>query len=301
MTENSDDTLVGGRRLIEELRSKKKGRTACVIVIAGPNIGEMHPLQADSIVGRQADAWLCLTDSEVSRHHAKFEQRGDAVFVQDLGSTNGTFVNDQQVTEQQLSDGDKIQIGATTVLKFSYHDDVEREFQEQMYESALRDGLTGAYNKKHFLERLDSEFAFAKRHGMPVVLFMVDIDCFKDVNDTWGHLAGDYVLTTLTQQLLNTIRREDVLGRYGGDEFALITRGITLTEGNVLADRIRQKIERKEYRWEKRHIPVTVSMGVAWSETTDITDPKALLAAADGALYAAKQNGRNQVQLHTSE
>ena len=165
MTENPDDTLVGGRHLLEELRAKKRAHTACVIVIAGPNIGEMHALHAGGIVGRQEDLWVCLTDSEVSRQHAKFEQRGDAIFVQDLGSTNGTFVNDQQVTEHQLSDGDKIQIGSTTVLKFGYHDDLEREFQQQMYESALRDGLTGAYNRKYFLERLDSEFAFAKRHG----------------------------------------------------------------------------------------------------------------------------------------
>lgn len=301
MTEDPDDTLVDGRPLLEEFRAKKRDYTACVIVIAGPNIGEMHTLDADGIVGRQEDAWVCLNDSEVSRQHARFEPRGDAVFVQDLGSTNGTFVNGQQVTEHQLSDGDKIQIGSTTVLKFGYQDDLEREFQQQMYESALRDGLTGAYNKKHFLERLDSEFAFAKRHGTPVVLIMFDIDCFKDVNDTWGHLAGDHVLTMLTQQLLNTIRREDVFGRYGGDEFALITRGINLTEGNVLADRIRRKIEHTEFRWEKQHIPVTVSMGVAWSETADIKDPKALLTAADGALYAAKQNGRNRVKVHKAE
>ena len=135
----------------------------------------------------------------------------------------------------------------------------------------------------------------------PVALIMVDINCFKDVNDTWGHLAGDYVLTTLTQQLLNTIRSEDVFGRYGGDEFALITRGINLTEGNVLADRIRREIEQKEFRWEKQHIPVTVSMRVAWSGPAGIKDPKALLTAADGALYAAKQNGRNRVEIHKAE
>ena len=140
-----------------------------------------------------------------------------------------------------MSDGDRIQLGPTTVLKFSYHDDVDGEFQRRMYLAAVRDELTGAFNRKHFLERLETEIAFGKRHDTPVVLILFDVDGFKATNDTWGHLAGDYVLTSLARQVQKIIRREDVLGRYGGDEFAMLSRGIDLEEGRRFAERVRQE------------------------------------------------------------
>jgi|TARA_B100000315_G_scaffold138218_1_gene127231 diguanylate cyclase (GGDEF)-like protein len=270
-------------------------------VIGGLNIGEIHRLTGnDDIVGRQEDVWLHLADSEVSRRHAEFEQTDGAIHVRDLGSTNGTFVNGEQITDHQLAEGDKIRIGATT-LRFSYLDDIDRTFLDQMYKSAVRDGLTGASNRKHFIERLDGEFAFAERHNTSVLLVMFDIDNFKHVNDTWGHLAGDHVIATLAQRAMNMIRREDVLGRYGGDEFGLISRDINLTDGGAFANRIRVAIDKTEFMWEKDRLPVTVSMGVASSLTSGISDAKALLAAADAALYTAKQQGRNQVTFHGSD
>src|SRR5690606_26447697 len=123
---------------------------------------------------------------------------------------NGTFVNGQQVEAQLLKDGDKIQVGTTTILKFSYHDDLEEQFQRKMYEGALRDGLTKAFNKKYFEDRLQSEVAFALRHGTALSLIMLDLDLFKRINDTYGHLAGDYVLTTFSSSVISTIRKEDV-------------------------------------------------------------------------------------------
>ena len=125
----------------------------------------------------------------------------------------------------------------------------------------------------------------------------LDIDSFKATNDTWGHLAGDYVLTTLVRQVQKIIRREDVLGRYGGDEFAILSRGIDLEEGRLFAERIRQEVERLEFRWEDQVIPVTVSLGVAESTSTESDGPKGLLAVADAALYAAKRGGRNRVEV----
>ena len=258
----------------------------------------MYKLQGDDVVGRAPDVQVSVDDKEVSRQHVQFEKRSDGFFVRDLGSTNGTYLNGTSVTNAQVSDGDRIQLGPATVLKFSFHDDIDGEFQRQMYQAALRDELTGAFNRKHFLGRLDSEIGFSSRHDASVVLVLFDIDGFKATNDKWGHLAGDYVLTTLVRQVQKIIRRDDVLCRYGGDEFAIISRGIDLEEGRLFAERVRQEIERLEFRWKDQVIPVTVSLGVAESTLADDDDddaPTALLAVADAALYAAKRGGRNRV------
>ena len=292
-----DETIIGNRQLIEELARGTRKYAAYVVVMAGPNVGEMYKLQGDDVVGRAPGVRVSVADKEVSRQHARFEKRGDRFFVQDLGSTNGTYLNGASVTDAQLFDGDRIQLGPATVLKFGFHDDVDGEFQRLMYQAAVRDELTGAFNRKHFLERLDSEIGFSNRHDASVVLVLFDIDSFKATNDTWGHLAGDYVLTTLVRMVQKIIRREDVLGRYGGDEFAILSRGIDLEEGRLFAERIRQDVERLEFRWEDQVIPVTVSLGVAESTSTESDGPKGLLAVADAALYAAKRGGRNRVEV----
>ena len=296
-----DETIVGDRSLIEALAARTREYAAYVIVIAGPNVGEMHKLRGDDVVGRDPDVLVSVADKEVSRQHVRFEKRGEAFVIHDLGSTNGTYLNGTATTEAELSDGDRIQLGPTTVLKFSFHDDVDGEFQRQMYMAAVRDELTSAFNRKHFLERLESEIAFGSRHEASVVLILFDIDGFKAVNDTWGHLAGDYVLTTLAGQVQQIIRREDVLGRYGGDEFALLSRGIDLEEGRLFAERVRRAIEQLELRWEEQDLSLTISLGVAGGMSADVRGPKELLAAADAALYAAKRGGRNRIEVQKIE
>ena len=112
-----------------------------------------------------------------------------------------------------------------------------------MYESALRDGLTKAFNKKYFIDRLESEFAFSIRHATPLSLVLFDIDHFKKVNDTHGHLAGDYVLSELSTLLTGALRTEDVFARYGGEEFAVICRGSDSAQAQVVGERLRKAVE----------------------------------------------------------
>ena len=149
----------------------------------------------------------------------------DHVVLEDLGSTNGTYCNGLKVDTKELADGDKILVGSTTILKFTYHDNLDEIFQKQMYESALRDGLTKAFNKRYFTDRLESEFTFSTRHMTPLTLVLFDIDHFKNVNDTFGHPAGDYVLTELSNMMAASLRAEDIFARYGGEEFAIVCRG----------------------------------------------------------------------------
>jgi diguanylate cyclase (GGDEF)-like protein len=288
-------TIVGDRDMVLPVRKQARSEEAYVIVIAGPNVGEMFKVGEGGDIGRGGDVQFRLTDTEISRRHARIVRRNGEVLVQDLGSTNGTFVNGQQVEAQLLKDGDKIQVGTTTILKFSYHDDLEEQFQRKMYEGALRDGLTKAFNKKYFEDRLQSEVAFALRHGTALSLIMLDLDLFKRINDTYGHLAGDYVLTTFSSSVISTIRKEDVFARYGGEEFALISRGLEEEAAEQFGERVRKAIERYPFRFQGRELSVTVSVGIASLPYAPVTNHTQLVAAADKALYAAKSGGRNRV------
>src|SRR5580692_3743899 len=217
---------------------------AYLVVLAGTSVGEMYKIEADkTIIGRGQRAQVRLLDDGISREHAQIVIEGSHILLEDLGSTNGTFCNGLKVDRKELVDGDKILVGSTTILKFTYHDNLDEIFQKQMYESALRDGLTKAFNKKYFTDRLESEFTFAIRHVAPLTLVLFDIDHFKKVNDTHGHQAGDYVLSEIATRLTGALRAEDVFARYGGEEFGVICRGSDVTQGQIVAERMRKAVE----------------------------------------------------------
>jgi diguanylate cyclase (GGDEF)-like protein len=269
---------------------------AYLIVLAGNNVGEMYKItKSETIIGRGSQADIHVVDDGISRRHAMIIHRGDEISVKDLGSTNGTFCNGQRVTEQALSDGDKIQVGSTTILKFTFHDSLDESFQRQMYESALRDGLTKIFNKKYFQDRLESEFAYSVRHQSPLSLVMFDIDHFKQINDTHGHLAGDAVLVTLANAVTQTIRQEDVFARYGGEEFVVICRGVDLQGATLFGERVRRMVQSQAFLYQTTEIKVTISVGVATVPDVGMHGPAELVALADDALYEAKRGGRNRV------
>ena len=236
-----------------------------------------------------------LGDDGISRRHARIVVEAKLVRIEDLGSANGTLVNGNLVQQAPLKDGDKIQLGSSTILKFTYHDKLEENFQRAMYDAALRDDLTKAFNKKHFLDRLEQEVAFVRRHGAPLSLVMFDVDHFKRVNDTFGHVAGDHVLSKLSQVAQTAIRAEDLFGRYGGEEFAVLCRNIPLLGAAAVAERVRAAVESSEFVYDAREMPVTVSLGVAAIPDTPAQNGLELIAAADEALYDAKHGGRNRV------
>jgi diguanylate cyclase (GGDEF)-like protein len=188
-------------------------------------------------------------------------------------------------------------LGRGTVLQFVLQDPIEEQFRRQMYESTVRDGLTGAFNRKHFDERLAAELSFARRHGSPVSLLMFDLDRFKDVNDRWGHQAGDQVLQAVARVVQDRLRGEDVLARYGGEEFAVIARGIGPLNGLALGERLRREVEALEIVTpEGVRIPVTISVGVGTAGEGAQAGPAELIALADRNMYRAKQQGRNRVE-----
>jgi diguanylate cyclase (GGDEF)-like protein len=266
-------------------------------VIAGPSFGEMYKLKGERMVlGRGDRTDVRIIDDGVSREHAALQREGGKIALVDLGSTNGTFCNGIRVPRQDLTDGDKISIGASTILKFTYQDHVDEHYQKQLFESALRDGLTSTFNRRYFLDRLHGELRFAVRHAKPVALLFVDIDHFKKINDTYGHQAGDQVLSGVARIMMTTIRAEDVLARYGGEEFAIICREIPLDGAEALAKRLVAAVSERPFEVGGQRIPVTISVGAAVDYGK--TDAQGLIANADTAMYEAKRTGRNRVCLH---
>jgi diguanylate cyclase (GGDEF)-like protein len=256
--------------------------------------------EGETFVGRGQNATIRLNDDGISRRHARLIQEQGSVKIEDLKSSNGTMVNGVAVTDQQLhalQDGDKIRLGSTTILKFTYNDHLDESFQQQMYDAALRDGLTKAYNRTYFLDRLETEVAYARRHHTSLSLLMFDVDHFKRVNDTYGHVAGDYVLAKLSTLALATVRAEDVFARYGGEEFAVLCRGVPLPSAGILGERLRQIIETTPFEHEGIRMPVTVSIGIAAYPELPIENAHQFIASADEALYEAKRSGRNRVLL----
>ncbi|HEX4802569.1 MAG TPA: GGDEF domain-containing protein [Myxococcaceae bacterium] len=287
---------------VPELLDNESGQSAFLIVISAKStagIGRMHKLDKSQevILGRSTECQLQVDDDGISRRHAKvgIDQNGQFRVV-DLGSTNGTYVNGVRVDAVVLKDGDKIQIGSNTVLKFSLQDQLDERYQRSIYESATRDGLTRIFNKKYFLDTLRKEFAYCLRHRVPLSVLMFDVDHFKKVNDTFGHQAGDYVLARIAQRINETIRTEDVFARYGGEEFAILLRESTEEQGYICAERCRRAIDSADFVFANTPMRVTISLGIASLLDSDYTNPEDLIGAADRYLYRAKKAGRNKVE-----
>jgi diguanylate cyclase (GGDEF)-like protein len=170
-----------------------------------------------------------------------------------------------------------------------------------MFESASRDGLTGALNKRYFLERLDADVAHAKRYHQHLSLLLFDIDHFKQVNDTYGHPAGDRILRGVASVVAPALRREDVFARYGGEEFAVLARSAELPMAIELAQRLRHVVEAASFETDRGPLRVTISVGVASLAQVSDRTAAALLAAADEALYRAKAAGRNRVEVRQAD
>jgi len=274
-------------------------RRGVLVVLSGERPGAMIVIGEgqDFVVGRTTEASYAIDDDSLSRRHARFFRLAGKYAIEDLKSTNGTFVEGSRLAEPAfLEPGARIQLGQNTVMRFELQDDAVIEEQKRLYEATVRDKLTGVYNR-HFLdERLEAELSYAKRNGTPISVLFVDADHFKKVNDTFGHAGGDAVLVALGKLLLATMRTEDIVARYGGEEFVLVVRGSSPSSVAHLAERIREGVQALEVTYEDKKIPFTVSIGVS-SHTAEreVGDVAALLAIADGALYKAKEQGRNRV------
>ena len=276
--------------------------TPCLVMIYGHSLGRRHALDKPEVVIGRADSAAIQVDHElVSREHARITVLGGTCRIADLGSTNGTWVNDRRVEEAELGDGDLVRVGQT-VFKYLTGTNIEAKYHEAIYLLSTTDGLTGAANKSAFLDILEHELRRANRYERTLSLAIFDIDLFKKVNDTWGHLAGDYVLRELSRLVADHIRRVDTFARYGGEEFALILPETGRDDARMVCEKLRTLISEQTFTYEGAVLSITVSFGVATFElrpSAEKSDPHAdatrVIAAADGKLYEAKASGRNCV------
>lgn len=292
---DEEKTIIGGFK--EVIKTEKKKTNPCLIVLAGNSVGKMFKIEkAESIIGRSQTADIPIDDKSISRHHAKILIQNGKIFITDLGSTNGTFYNSIKIEGQvMINDGDKIQVGNTSILKLTFQDAIEENFQKQLYDSATKDPLTQIFNRRYFFEQINNELSFAKRHGSIMSCVLFDIDHFKNVNDTYGHPAGDFVLKKLALLIKKAVRTEDVFARYGGEEFILLLRNTDEKNSHLFAERLRKGIENLNFTFEEKRIPVTISLGISTYRDKNFETPEELVKRADEYLYKAKKNGRNRV------
>lgn len=278
-----------------------KAKPACLLVVGGELNGTIYNLlPGESVAGRNPDCPIALDFQGISRRHFVIEVNDEGAHVQDLGSSNGTFVNNVKVEGTQLlKRGDMVKVGAIA-MKYLPKGDPERLTYDKLREEATTDGLTKCFNKKYFNDSLESEVKKSKVTGKPLTLIIFDLDFFKKLNDNYGHDAGDYVLAEKARLLReHGVRQGDIFARYGGEEFCVLLPNTNLKQGFEIAERLRKLVEKHEFIYDGKRLPVTASIGVA-DYRQGVTNGTELFKRADSAVYKSKEGGRNQVNFFKS-
>lgn len=254
---------------------------------------ELSP--GETSIGRDESSSLRLEQDSISRRHAQIEHRNGAFELKDLGSTNGTFVNEMRLSSPiMLAPGDRVRFG-DQIFKFLTTDEIESQYHEVIFKMMTTDGLTQVYNKRFFLDSLEREICQSQRGKQSICAMMLDLDKFKSINDVYGHLAGDTVLTEFARRASSVLRGGELLARYGGEEFSILCAPATIDQAKIAAERVRAITASAPVITESIEIPMTVSIGIACYCGVGELSPNDLLGQADVQLYRAKQNGRNQV------
>jgi len=276
-----------------ELQRKVAGQDCLVTIYGGP-LGRRFVLDKSVVViGRGGDCDISIKHDTVSRRHARVEGDGASRHVTDLDSTNGVYINGRQSRSALLASGDYVKVGEV-IFKYLAGDNIESIYHEEIYRLAIEDGLTRVANKRYLEQFLEREVGRAQRHQRPLTLMMLDIDHFKRINDTHGHLAGDAVLSSLADLIRPKVRREECFARYGGEEFCLVMPETPLSGAKVYAESIREAVFNNIFEFQGRPIRVSVSIGVA-ELGEDMHTPDDLIQRADERLLQAKSGGRNRV------
>jgi diguanylate cyclase (GGDEF)-like protein len=267
-----------------------------LVCIYGARIGSKFDLEAsraEVTIGRDAGADVALDDDSASRLHCRLYRANGRWWIEDLGSTNGTWVGGAVIARTPLEDGALVKVGGT-IFKYLASHNIEAAYYEEIYRMAIYDGLTQIHNRRYFQEFTEREMARAHRHGRALSLLLFDVDHFKSINDGHGHLTGDYVLRELASVVKKRIRREELFARYAGDEFVVVLPESRSEEAVKFAEHLCARVCEAVFEFERTPLRVTVSIGVAQIEDDTVAVTQ-LLALADAALYRAKQKGRNRV------
>lgn len=288
------DTLVG--KLSETIRDRL-ALEPYLVVLSGSEQGKQFKLHSSQhVFGREPGADIMIADPKISRRHGVLSIYRKYILLEDLNSTNGTYVNGKRVETHRIQLLDRIRVG-DTFLKIDYKRCCEAKSEQALYQAANIDSMTGILNRHAFMVRAQQELSFCKRNDSPLTVMMCDADHFKLTNDNFGHLAGDQVLRDLAQILNAEMRQEDLLARYGGEEFIILLRAIPADAAVALAERIRVTVMHHVFRYRNLRIPTTLSIGLCTCRVDASLSLDAIIQTADDALYRAKKNGRNRVEI----
>jgi len=275
---------------------------ATLTVLSGGEAGRYLFIGPEGgILGRDDSVDYPFADGAISRQHARLSLQGHSYMLTDMGSLNGTFVDGNRIQGTVvLPSNCRIQLATHLMLQFAAVDELGADAVEKLSNNMLTDPLTGTGNRYHLQQRLDQELNFARRHDTAVGVLLMDLDHFKSVNDNFGHLTGDKVLVEVGATLLEAVRAEDMVFRYGGEEFCVLVRGLDEQHMVALGERIRSLVEALTVRDGPLKVKITISVGVAVQVGAE-SEEASLLLRADQALYRAKEGGRNRVVLDEND
>jgi two-component system, cell cycle response regulator len=268
-----------------------------LMIMTGLGAGRLIPIERASglVIGRSRSADVRVADEGVSRNHCRVTRIGSKVIVEDLDSRNGTVVNGTKVMRAEICAGDRIQLGPDLIIQLSMYDDAEQTLARRLFDASTRDPLTRAFNRQYFAQSLETELSYARRHGTPLSVMMLDLDGMRSINESYGQSAGDEVLRAVVEVITNVTRTEDLFCRYAGAQFAFVLREPLRTAART-AERLRMRIESARITQSKKTLSVTASIGVA-----EIGEPGAqltgegLVKVAEKRLHRAKLLGKNRV------
>lgn len=297
--ENLDKTSIVPSDTFRMKMEKVDEAPPSVVLLMGPinQIGKQWHLGEEALqIGRSIDSSVCVDDRSVSRSHAKLTLEAGRAYLEDLGSSNGTEVGGKKLSSGErveLTDNIQVKTG-NVIFKYLERGNIEAVTNQASYNRAQIDGLTHIFNKRAFIDKAEETFKRAKLMEVPLCLVVFDLDKFKNVNDTYGHRAGDFVLTEIAGLIKKQLRPGDFFARYGGEEFTLLLGGTDIKTGVEVADRIRDLVDQFDFTFEGKLLPVTISMGVS-TITEEISNWEELFEIGDKALYKSKEDGRNRV------
>jgi two-component system cell cycle response regulator len=265
-----------------------------LILLEGDLPGQVFRLRPGrQVIGRRPECDIRVRERAVSGTHAEIIRLREAVTIRDLESTNGTQVNGSRIKGTvTLAAGHLLKLGNCV---FRFVDSLlEVEFTETLHARGISDTLTGAFNRIYLTSRLGFAIDTASP-TKPVSVIAFDLDEFKQVNDRFGHAAGDHILRSIAGVISSEyVQTGEVFARMGGEEFAIILPETPAGRAHEVAEQIRRRIEEEEFSWEEAPIRLTASFGVA-TATSNLETPEAVLDRADEALYESKRKGRNRV------
>ncbi len=266
-----------------------------LIILSGLEQGKQYKLsKLYNTFGRTSGVDIMINDSKVSRKHGVFIIHPDHIVLEDNNSTNGCFVNGIRVKHRKtLALTSRIEVG-NTLMKIEFKKASEVHTEKAIYSAAYTDDLTHLLNRRSFIKRAQEAFSLCKRNNGNMAIIMCDVDHFKQINDTYGHPAGDHILKELAKLL--HLRKDDIVARYGGEEFIILMRNTTKESARLQAERIRKTVEQFNFMVQEQKIFITISIGICHQRGKDHYALDAVIKKADDALYLAKKKGRNRIE-----